>query len=110
MIESVFGPPIRPFRYSRRQTNPVGISLTLRSPTETALIALWDDPHGLFIYDYEQFTLFQASEAEETRARAIESLCKCPETLFLGYSRIADGSSVLKFDDIERTGAVGLLR
>lgn len=97
MMSTVLGKnPIYPYRYKMKIKTPV-IRLA-RQPSEHARIALWDDVHGLYVYDYDLVDLFCREKACETLDEIIARTCKKPETLFLGDLHAVEQSAEFLFE------------
>jgi hypothetical protein len=75
-----------------------GLRLTDRQPSTTALVALWDEEYGFWLYDYERVTRRCRERVILLRDQCISTRCRTPEELFLGDLNVAQGIAELKFE------------
>jgi hypothetical protein len=91
--------PIYPFRISMKHRTETGLCLTDRQPSMTALVALWDQDYGFWLYDYEQVPRRRyRDKAVIVRDHFISARCSVPEELFLGDLSILPGTAELRFE------------
>ena len=98
--------PIRPFVPSVKHRNALTGYKSVSRNTEVreAIVALWDDPNGLFLYPYAQDLLDSTETAWTVVRETTAKLCSCPDTLFLGDVLLRERERTINFHRDTQSG------
>ncbi len=98
--------PIRPFVPSVKHRNALTGYKSVSRNTEVreAIVALWDDPNGLFLYPYAQDLLDSTETAWTVVRETTAKLCSCPDTLFLGNVLLRERERTINFHRDTQSG------